>query len=945
MKNSLGIVLVLILFGLLSAASIELITPLNNSFTNQSSISFTFNATFDENPSFTCMLYINGIPISQNNSVENSTITVFTQPLNTSFYQWYINCTNGTDIIISEIRTLTIDLYGINASVPFLAEPDSFISSNPANNKLTLLINASDIGPAGIDYLTANFTALNQPGITLVNMTYNNTTGLWNATITITDVSMFNFAPLNVTIFGQDKAGNGILYWTPYTTVILYNMSVPGVDSECYDWGPEMTDLTAISNFNSVNFTIDMQINVSCIKNQTFLPPYPSWLNEMTTVAILNFTNLNLSNPAIGSKLAMLSNNIKVNITLPNQFGDSRIFVNSTALAEFDTNATIKLFHLPFLSKPEIISDAGADGLDEGFTVLWAQGNKEGNLTFRVKGFSGYNITDNVAPIITINTPLNSSYVNSTTPTINITLNGTKTAISYLLVQIDNTSYIFNSTVNQTNCQATADPEIMNCVFQSASLSQGGHTIFVLARDFGGVSGNSANKSAVFTVDSIAPVLNISTPQNNTILNSVTLKITGASNDANLNYTNISVYNNTGNLVNSTTTTNTSWVVYLYVPNNMKYNISINAFDKAGNNASYILGNITVNDTTAPKITAISATTSGSTVTLSVTTDEFAVCRYATTNVGYEQMLSMDTTGQLVHTKSITFNSSTSGTFYVACADPVGNEMVNSNTTTFSVTVSSGSSGGGSTTTVTTLPPVVQPPTQPPAQPPAEEIPAVTKPISIVSSTASTATFNLNTVAGEPLIIDVAKLAEGVAQATGISKISITTSSAVSNVQFSIKPVEKPASIQEPAKKVLNYIEINFGTSSQAVQSAKITFTLKKSDISKQNVDADTIKLLRYANGQWQELQTEKGFEDIESITFEATTPGFSYFAIAGEEIKAPAEAPKITTTKAGEEKESGLIQIPEQKKESPLGLILLIAVILIIGYIVLSSQKPWKTK
>ncbi|MEM3408582.1 MAG: PGF-pre-PGF domain-containing protein, partial [Candidatus Micrarchaeia archaeon] len=331
----------------------------------------------------------------------------------------------------------------------------------------------------------------------------------------------------------------------------------------------------------------------------------------------------------------------------------------------------------------------------------------------------------------------------------------------------------------------------------------------------------------------------------------------------------------------------------------------------------------------------------GLTVTLSVTTDEFAVCRFATSDIDYENMSNMTTTGGVSHSHSITYSSTTSGTYYVRCADPIGNTMNTSNSTTFSVVKSSGGSGSSSqqTTNITTpLPPITPPVTQP--QP--EETPAPTTPVSIVSSTASTAVFSLNAVAGESINIDIAKMASGVAQGTGISKISIATRSAVSNVQVSIKPVEKPSSIPEPSKKVLNYIEISFGGASDAVQSAKLTFTLKKSDIRKQNIDSDTIKLLRYANGQWQELQTVKGFEDLESITFEATTPGFSYFAIAGDEIKAPAEIPKVTTTT---EEEPGITVVSQKKEESPLGLILLLAVILIIGYIVLSSQKPWKIK
>ncbi|MEM4160079.1 MAG: PGF-pre-PGF domain-containing protein [Candidatus Micrarchaeia archaeon] len=1036
--KKLSVILSFFLFGLLSAVSINLISPANNTFTNQTTVAFVFNATDDENTTLNCSLYINDALNIINETVENSSITNFTlTDVSEGNYLWYINCSNGIDINTSDIYNLTIDTSGFIIYSIGAAEPDRFVSNNSANNQLTLIVNASDNGPAGIDYLTANFTALQQPGLDYVNMTYNDTTGLWNATITVTDVSNFEFTPLNVSVFGFDKAGNGLGGGQSSTMFTLYKFSQPTfVGNPCYQWGDSTTDLTEETDFEHVNYVLELQVNVSCMMDG--LPPgSPSWMNQFETVALFNFTSLNFSDPSTGPKLAALANNMQVNITLPGEFGDSRIYFNTSYLSEFNTTAVVKLFHLPFVSQPNIEPDPDAAGYDDT-SIVWDQGVGEGNLTFTVYGFSGYNITDDVAPNITLNSPNPSMpYTNDSTPTINITLNGTKTTISYLLVQIDNTSYVFNSTVNQTNCQATANPEIMNCVFDSSNLSNGQHTLFILTRDFGGESGNAANYTINFTVDTVAPTVNITSPTSNSIkgevihiqitvsetadtnisiynstgalvnstminnntsistslsvpaegiyslvatscdiagnygnatvsnitvdmtnpvvvislptndteFDSATITISGNSIDENLNYTNISIQVS-GQLISSTTTTNSSWSVKLAVNASLsEYYIMAKAYDLAGNYGIVNVTNITVNDTTAPSVTAISATTSGSTVTLSVTTNEFAVCRYSTSDIDYENMSNMTTTGELSHSHSITYSSTTSGTFYVRCVDPIGNVMNSSNSTTFSVTISSGSSSSSSSTTnqTTNVTPYVPPVTPPTTQPQPEETPAPTTPISVVSSTASTVVFSLNAVAGEQITIDVAKMASGVAQGTGISKISIATRSAVSNVQVAIKPVEKPSSIPEPAKKVLNYIEIDFGGASDAVQSAKITFTLKKSDIRKQNIDSDTIKLLRYANGQWQELQTVKGFEDLESITFEATTPGFSYFAIAGSEIQAPAETPKVTTTTT--EEEPGITVISEKKEESPLGLILLIAVILIIGYIVLSSQKPWKTK
>jgi len=62
-------------------------------------------------------------------------------------------------------------------------------------------------------------------------------------------------------------------------------------------------------------------------------------------------------------------------------------------------------------------------------TIIWVQNGDgmSGNLTFRVFGFSGYNATDNINPVITLNVPANNSVLTTSTTSINITYNGTGT--------------------------------------------------------------------------------------------------------------------------------------------------------------------------------------------------------------------------------------------------------------------------------------------------------------------------------------------------------------------------------------------------------------------------------------------------------------------------------------------------------------------------------------
>ncbi len=105
------------------------------------------------------------------------------------------------------------------------------------------------------------------------------------------------------------------------------------------------------------------------------------------------------------------------------------------------------------------------------------------------------------------------------------------------------------------------------------------------------------------------------------------------------------------------------------------------------------------NDTAPPLITRISTSTSGTAITLSIVTDENSSCRYASSNNTYSGMSSMTSTNGFSHSNSITYSSTSSGTYYARCNDTFGNVMDYSNTTPFSITIVTGQTisteGGG----------------------------------------------------------------------------------------------------------------------------------------------------------------------------------------------------------------------------------------------------------
>jgi hypothetical protein len=62
-----------------------------------------------------------------------------------------------------------------------------------------------------------------------------------------------------------------------------------------------------------------------------------------------------------------------------------------------------------------------------------------------------------------------------------------------------------------------------------------------------------------------------------------------------------------------------------------------------------------------------------------------------------------------------------------------------------------------------------------------------------------------------------------------------------------------------------------------------IRFEVNASWLSLNGISSGRVYLYRYASEEWRRLETRKIGEDSAHADYEATSPGFSYFAIAGE--------------------------------------------------------------
>ncbi|HEC94346.1 MAG TPA: PGF-pre-PGF domain-containing protein, partial [Thermoplasmatales archaeon] len=156
---------------------------------------------------------------------------------------------------------------------------------------------------------------------------------------------------------------------------------------------------------------------------------------------------------------------------------------------------------------------------------------------------------------------------------------------------------------------------------------------------------------------------------------------------------------------------------------------------------------------------------------------------------------------------------------------------------------------------------------------PSPEVPSEEKPVLI--------NLTINTItAGETKNISLKEYE------TALEEIKITAADNLTDVKVNIeKLTEKPHDVTKPSEKVYAYISIETNAGSDDISSIIITFKVEKTWIKENNIDKETITLLRYHNNEWQKLTTTFKSEDDKNVYYEAETTGLSTFAIVGSTL------------------------------------------------------------
>ncbi len=126
-----------------------------------------------------------------------------------------------------------------------------------------------------------------------------------------------------------------------------------------------------------------------------------------------------------------------------------------------------------------------------------------------------------------------------------------------------------------------------------------------------------------------------------------------------------------------------------------------------------------------------------------------------------------------------------------------------------------------------------------------------------------------------------------------IRNINFTGKTSSGRIAAKIDTLEDTSSLVDhaPPGKVFKNMGIYVGNlgwaSPNNIADPTIGFIVHKSWVNENNIDKSTITLNRYSDEKWNPLETDLIDEDQDSLYFESKTPGFSQFAVTGNETSA----------------------------------------------------------
>ena len=150
-------------------------------------------------------------------------------------------------------------------------------------------------------------------------------------------------------------------------------------------------------------------------------------------------------------------------------------------------------------------------------------------------------------------------------------------------------------------------------------------------------------------------------------------------------------------------------------------------------------------------------------------------------------------------------------------------------------------------------------------------------------------------------------MTENLNEETVIAEVQFTAAKSLTDVKVTVIELnDKPENISlnlEKNESVYHYLDIKLTSdevyvSEDDIDTMKFTFKVEQTWIAENNIDKETILLIRYHDGEWQNLSTTLLSENDTYVFFEAETLGCSTFAVVGSTL---VEIPEPYVTKTPE--------------------------------------------
>ena len=211
-------------------------------------------------------------------------------------------------------------------------------------------------------------------------------------------------------------------------------------------------------------------------------------------------------------------------------------------------------------------------------------------------------VKETVAPVITITSPTNGARVTNSNQPVTFTVvdeaGGSGVNLDSVTVELDNVP------VSAGEVTHSAVTNGYSFTYTPASaLGDGSHTVTVNAADNDG--NNAVEKSTTFTVDTVAPSLNVTSPQDGLITNTAAVTVTGTTNDVTSSPVTVTITLNEVDQGAVSVGSNGAFSKAITLATGANV-IVVTATDQAGKSSSVTI-NVTL-DTSVPQIVAATIT-------------------------------------------------------------------------------------------------------------------------------------------------------------------------------------------------------------------------------------------------------------------------------------------------------------------------------------------------